>query len=92
MTARHSPRRLALADDDIIDLIAVGIAAHGARTVALTPAEWQLAAARGGTPYLISKRLHINGTTALTPRRTMSGCAVTTRRTQATADAMRIPG
>jgi hypothetical protein len=67
VTAR---RRLALADDGIIDPIAVEIAARGARPVALTPAERQLAAARilarGGTPYLISKRLHINGTTALT--------------------------
>jgi hypothetical protein len=38
--------------------------------VALTRAERQLAAAhilaRGGTPYLISKRLHVSGTTALT--------------------------
>ncbi len=70
MTARRTRRRLALADDGIIDPIAVEIAARGARAVALTPAERQLAAARilarGGTPYLISKRLHINGTTALT--------------------------
>jgi hypothetical protein len=40
------------------------------RTVALTRPERQLAAAailaRGGTPYQISKRLHISGTTALT--------------------------
>ena len=60
---------LVLADDGIIDPIAVEIAARGTRTVALTPAERQLAAARilarGGTPYLISKRLHVNGTTAL---------------------------
>jgi hypothetical protein len=66
MTAR---RRLALADDGIIDLIAVDIAARGARTVALTRAERQLAAATilacGGTPYLISKRLHVSGTAAL---------------------------
>jgi hypothetical protein len=70
VTARHTRRRLALADDGIIDPIAVDIATRGARTVALIPAERQLAAARilarGGTPYLISKRLHINGTTALT--------------------------
>ena len=69
MTAQRSPRRLALADDGIIDPIAVDIAARGARTVALTRAERQLAAARilahGGTPYLISKRLHVSGTTAL---------------------------
>jgi hypothetical protein len=67
VTAR---RRLGLADDGIIDPIAVQIAASGARTVALTRAERQLAAARilarGGTPYVISKRLHVSGTTALT--------------------------
>jgi hypothetical protein len=70
VTTPHARRRLALADDGIIDPIAVEIAARGMRTVALTRAEWQLAAARilarGGTPYLISKRLHINGTTAFT--------------------------
>ena len=58
-----------LADDGIIDLIAVEIAARGTRPVALTRAERQLAAARilarGGTPNLISKRLHVSGTTAL---------------------------
>jgi hypothetical protein len=63
-------RRLVLADDDIIDPISVVIAARGARPVALTRAERQLAAvrilARGGTAYVISKRLHISGTTALT--------------------------
>jgi hypothetical protein len=68
VTAQPARRRLALADDGIIDLIAVDIAAHGARTVALTHAERQLAAAailaRGGTPYVISKRLHVSGTTA----------------------------
>jgi hypothetical protein len=69
MTARQARRRLALADDGIIDLMAVEIAARGMRTVALTRAERQLAAirilARGGTPYIISKRLHVSGTTAL---------------------------
>ena len=69
MIARCARRRLALCDDGIIDLIAVDIAVRGARTVALTRAERQLAAAwilaRGGTPYLISKRLHVSGTTAL---------------------------
>jgi hypothetical protein len=68
VTGRRARRRLALADDGIIDLIAVDIAARGARTVALTRTERQLAAAcilaRGGTPYLISKRLHVSGTTA----------------------------
>jgi hypothetical protein len=58
-----------LADDGIIYLIAVELAARGARTVALTRAERQLAAARivarGGTAYLISKRLHVSGTTAV---------------------------
>ncbi len=70
MTAQPARRRLALTDDGIIDLIAVDIAARGTRTVALTRAERQLAAghilARGGTPYQISKRLHVSGTTALT--------------------------
>ncbi len=70
MTARRRRRRLMLADDGIIDLLAVEIAARGARTVALTRAERQLAAAhilaRGGTPYVIAKRLHVSGTTALT--------------------------
>jgi hypothetical protein len=67
---RARRRRLVLSDDGIIDPIAVQIAARGARPVALTRAERQLAAARilalGGTPYVISKRLHVSGTTALT--------------------------
>jgi hypothetical protein len=69
VTARAVQRRLALADDGIIDLVAVHIAARGTRPVALTRAERQLAAtwiiAQGGTPSLISKRLHVSGTTAL---------------------------
>jgi hypothetical protein len=69
VTAQRTRRRWALTDDGIIDPIAVEIAAHGMRTVALTRAERQLAAARilarGGTPYIISKRLHVSGTTAL---------------------------
>ncbi len=69
MTARSAQHRLMLADDGIVDLIAVEIAVRGTRPVALTPVERQLAAAQilaqGGTPYLISKRLHVNGTTAL---------------------------
>jgi hypothetical protein len=69
VTARRARRRLVLADDGIIDPIAVELAARGARTVALTRAERQLAAARilgcGGTAYFISKRLHVSGTTAL---------------------------
>jgi DNA-binding CsgD family transcriptional regulator len=69
VTARPARRRLVLADDGIIDLTAVEIAARGARPVALTRTERQLAAARilasGGTPYLISQRLQISGTTAL---------------------------
>ena len=69
MTVRHARRRLVLADDGIIDPIAVELAARGARPVALTRAERQLAAARilaqGGTTYLISQRLHVSGTTAL---------------------------
>jgi hypothetical protein len=63
-------RRLALADDGIIDPIAIELAARGARPVALTRAERQLAAAailaRGGTPYVIASRLHVSGTTAHT--------------------------
>jgi hypothetical protein len=70
VTAQPARRRLALTDDGIIDLIAVDIAARGARAVALTRAERQLAAgiilARGGTRYQISKRLHVSGTTAHT--------------------------
>ena len=70
MTAPPARRRLALTDDGIIDPVAVEIAARGIRPVALTRAERQLAAvrilARGGTPYLIAKRLHVSGTTALT--------------------------
>ena len=69
MTTPRAQRRLVLADDGIIDPIAVEIAARGMRPVALTAAERQLAAARilarGGTPYLISERLHISGSTAL---------------------------
>jgi hypothetical protein len=58
VTAQHVWRRLALADDGIIDLIAVEIAACGTRPVALTPAERQLAASRilsrGGLEYALS--------------------------------------
>ena len=46
MIARCARRRFVLADDGIIDLIAVEIAARGTRTVALTRAERRLAAAR----------------------------------------------
>ncbi len=70
MTARGLRGTLVLPDDGIVDPIAVELAASGARTVALTPTERRLAAARilarGGTPYLISKRLRISGTAALT--------------------------
>ena len=69
MTARRTRRRLALPGDGIIDPIAVEMATRGARTVALTRAERQLTAARilarGGAPYVISKRLRVSGTTAL---------------------------
>jgi WhiB family transcriptional regulator, redox-sensing transcriptional regulator len=96
MTARRTRRRLVLADDGIIDLIAVEIATRRARTVSLTRAERQLAAARilarGGTAYVISKRLHVSGTTTLMLAARCQGVPVMTRRTQATADAMRIPG
>ena len=57
-----------LPEDGIIDPVAVEIAAAGERRVRLTKKERQLAAAsilaRGGTPYLISSRLHVSGTTA----------------------------
>lgn len=57
MTTPSAWRRFMLADDGIIDPIAVEIAARGIRPVALTHAERQLAAARilarGGTLYLI---------------------------------------
>jgi hypothetical protein len=60
--------RLVLADDGIIDPVAVEIAARGMRTVALTRPERRLAAARilarGGTPYHIAARLHVSGATA----------------------------
>jgi hypothetical protein len=60
--------RWVLADDGIIDPIAVEIAARGIRAVALTAAERQAAAARilarGGTPYRVSKRPRMSGTTA----------------------------
>ena len=52
MTVRHARRRLVLADDGIIDPIAVELAARGARPVALTRAERHPAAtilARGST-------------------------------------------
>jgi len=69
VTTPRAQRRLVLADDGIIDPIAVEIAACGMRTAALTRAERQLAAARilarGGTACLISRRLHVSGTTAL---------------------------
>jgi hypothetical protein len=45
MTARSAQHSLVLAHDGIIDPIAVEITARGTRTVALTPAERQLAAA-----------------------------------------------
>jgi hypothetical protein len=58
-----------LPDDGIIDPIAIEIAASGSRSVALTAAERIVAAAvilaRGGTPYLVSKRLHVSDRTAL---------------------------
>ena len=70
MTAPPARPRLARADDGIIDLIAMQLAARGTRQVALTRSERQLAAARilarGGTPYVIAMRLHVSGATALT--------------------------
>jgi DNA-binding CsgD family transcriptional regulator len=58
-----------LPEDGILDPIAIELAARGIRPVALTPAERLTAAARilakGGTPALIARRLHVSGTTAL---------------------------
>jgi hypothetical protein len=69
MTARCPRPNRVLPDDGIIDPIAVEIAVGGTRLVALTPAERVIAAAailaRGGTPYLVSKRLHVSGSTAI---------------------------
>ncbi len=69
MKTRQERCRWALPDDGIIDPVAVEIAASGARRVALTRTERQLAAARilasGGTPYVISERLRVSGATAL---------------------------
>jgi DNA-binding NarL/FixJ family response regulator len=80
VTTQRARRRLVLADDGIIDLIAVELAARGARTVALTRAERQLAVAhilaQGGTAYVISKRLHVSGTTALTLAAQCQGVAL----------------
>ena len=69
MTARRLGLTWVLPDDGIIDPVAIEIAASGTRPVALTAAERMVAAAmilaRGGTPYLVSKRLHVSGRTAL---------------------------
>jgi hypothetical protein len=51
VTTRRTRRRWALPGDGIIDPIAVEVAAR--------------ILARGGTPYIISKRLHVSGTTAV---------------------------
>ena len=69
MSARRHPTRWVLPEDGIVDEIAVAIAAAGTRPVALTRTERWLAAGRilaaGGTPFLICKRLHVSGRTAL---------------------------
>ena len=58
-----------LPEDGILDPIAIELAARSSRPAALTPAERITAAARilhrGGTPAVISRRLHVSGTTAL---------------------------
>jgi hypothetical protein len=63
MTTQRARHSVVLANDGITDLIAVKIAARGARPVALTSTERQLAAvwilAQGGTSCLISKPLHV---------------------------------
>ncbi len=70
MTARRVRHGWVLPDDDgIVDSVAIEIAVSGARPVALTRTERQLAAARilaeGGTAYVISKRLRVSGSTAI---------------------------
>ena len=69
MTTPSAWRRFVLADDGIIDPIAIEIAACGLRPVALTATERRLAAARilarGGNPNLICQRLHVSWTTAV---------------------------
>jgi hypothetical protein len=60
--------RWTLPDDGIIDELAIEIAAKGIRPVALTNTERRIAAAlilaAGGTPYLVSRRLHTSCETA----------------------------
>jgi DNA-binding CsgD family transcriptional regulator len=67
-TARRRRARWVLPEDGIVDELAIEIAAAGIRPVALTPTEQQIAAARilaaGGTPYRISRHLHISGRAA----------------------------
>ena len=62
--AAHRNGRWVLPEDGIVDELAVQIAAAGTRPVALTPTERRLAAAAilaaGGTPYVVSKRLHMS--------------------------------
>jgi hypothetical protein len=69
MMAPPRPRWV-LPDDGIIDDLAIEIAASGRRPVPLTVPERRLAAAvilaAGGTPYLISRRLHLNSQNART--------------------------
>jgi hypothetical protein len=69
VTATSARRCLVLAHDGIIDPVAVEIAARGMRTVALTRAERQLAAARilarRGTPHVVATRLHVGGAAVL---------------------------
>jgi hypothetical protein len=66
--ARPAGSRWLLADDGIIDDLAVSIAAAGSRPVALTPAERRLAAkrilTRGGNAGQIAARLHMSHTAA----------------------------
>lgn len=60
--------RWTLPEDGIIDELAIEIAAKGIRPVALTRTERRIAAAliltAGGSPYLVSKRLHTSCQTA----------------------------
>jgi len=77
VTAQHTQPERVLPDDGIVDDIAVEIAASGARPVALTRTERLRAAAlilaRGGRPYVVSKRLRVSGATALALARLLAG-------------------
>jgi hypothetical protein len=67
VSARSAQHSLVLADDGIVDLIAVEIAARGTRTVALTRVEQQLAAARILAPRAARLTSYRSGCTSAEP-------------------------